>query len=103
MHMINIVLLTKRKIIAHRRHSTIFRKWDFQVTLPASYKVHTYVIACIHTYMRHVLSDSHYELINHVTSVYIVREQLRRHQPLVHMLARSEYFSIRVVHALFHT
>ena len=46
---------------------------------------------------------SRYELIKHATSVYIVREQLRRHQPLVHTLARSEYFPIRVVHVLFHT
>ena len=36
-------------------------------------------------------------------SVYIVHNQLRRHQPLVDMLARSKYFPICVVHALFHT
>ena len=44
-----------------------------------------------------------YELIKHATSVYIIREELRRHQPLVHTLACSEYFPIRVVRALFHT
>ena len=41
--------------------------------------------------------------IKHATGVYIVCEQLRRHQPLVHTLARNEYFPIRVVRALFHT
>ena len=69
--------------------------------IPASYKVHTYVTACIHTCVTCRL-HSHYELIKHTTSVYIVREQLRRHQPLVHMLACSEYFLICVVHMLFH-
>ena len=29
---------------------TIFKKWDLQVTFPASYKVHMYVTACIHTF-----------------------------------------------------
>ena len=46
-HVINILLLTKRKRMARRRCSTIFKKWDLQVTLPAIYKVHTYVTACI--------------------------------------------------------
>ena len=61
-----------------------------------------YVTACIHTCATCQV-HSRYELIKHTTSVYIFREQLRRHQPLVHMLARSEYFSVRVVCALFHT
>ena len=34
------------------------------------------------------------------TSVYIVHKQLRRRQPLVHMLACSEYFPVRVVRVL---
>ena len=33
------------------------------------------------------------------TSVYIVREQLRHHQPIMHTLACSESFPICVVHA----
>ena len=40
------------------------------------------------------------ELIKLATSVYIVCGQLRHHQPLVHMLARSKDFPIDVVHAL---
>ena len=104
MHVINILLLTKRKRIPHRQHydSTIFKKWDLQVTFPASYKVRTYVTACIHTCATCQV-HSRYELIKHAMSVYIVREQLRHHQPLVHTLACSEYFPIRVVRALFHT
>ena len=43
-HMINILLLTKRKRMVHRQCST---KWDLQLTFPASYKVHTYVTTCI--------------------------------------------------------
>ena len=89
--MINILLLTKGKRIAHRQRSAIFKKWELQVPFPASYKVHTYATCRVH---------SCYELIKHATSVYIVREQLRCHQPLVHVLARSP---IRVVRALFHT
>ena len=46
---------------------------------------------------------SRYELIKLSTSVYIVHEQLRRYQPLVHMLARSEDLPVRVVRVLFHT
>ena len=98
---INILLLTKEKSIARRRRSTIFKKWDLQVTFPASYKVHTYVTSCIHTCTT-CRVHSHYELIKHAMSVSIVREHLRRYQPLVQMLARSKYFPIRVVHALFH-
>ena len=60
-----------------------------------------YLTACIHTCATCQV-HSHYELIKHATIVHIVREQLRCHQPLVHMLARSEYFPIRVVRALFH-
>ena len=43
------------------------------------------------------------KLIKASMSVYIVYEQLIRHQPVVWMLARSEDFSICVVCALFHT
>ena len=96
MHVINILLLAKRKRIARRWRSTIFKKCDLQVTFPASYKVRTHTCTKCRVHSR-------YELIKHATSVYIVREQLRRHQPLVHMLARSKYFPIRVVRALFHT
>ena len=46
---------------------------------------------------------SHYELIKPAVSIYIVHEQLRRYQPVVHLLACSEDFPICVVHALFHT
>ena len=35
------------------------------------------------------------------TSVYIVCEQLRCHQPLVYMLARSKHFPVHVVCLLF--
>ena len=49
MHVINILLLTKRKRMACRQRSTIFKKWDLQVKFPAIYKVHTYVTAFIHT------------------------------------------------------
>ena len=34
--------------MAHRQHSTVFKKWDLQLTFPAIYKVHTYVTACIY-------------------------------------------------------
>ena len=70
--------------------------------IPASYKVHTYVTACIHTCTTFQV-HSRYELIKHAMSVHIVCEQLRRHQTLVHTLAHSKYFPIRVVCALFHT
>ena len=43
------------------------------------------------------------KLIKPAMSVYIVREQLIRHQPVVHMLARNEDYPIRVVRALFYT
>ena len=43
------------------------------------------------------------ELIKPTISVYIVREQLICHQPVMRMLAHSEDFPIHVVHALFHT
>ena len=45
---------------------------------------------------------SWYELIKPAMSVYIVRKQLKRHQPLVHTLAHSEDFPVHVVRALFH-
>ena len=96
--MINILLLTKRIRIAC---STIFKKWGLQVTFPVSYNLHTYVTACIHTCTT-CRVHSHYKLIKHATSVYIICEQLRCHQLLVHTLACSEY-PIRVVRALFHT
>ena len=39
----------------------------------------------------------------HAMNIYIAREQFIRHQPVVCMLARSEDFCTRVVHALLHT
>ena len=68
--MIKILLLTKRKRIAHRWCSTIFKKWDLQVTFPASYKAHTYITACIHTCTMCQV-HSRYKLIKHATSVYV--------------------------------
>ena len=44
----------------------------------------------------------HCELIKPAASVYIVHEHLIHHQPVVHVLACSEDFPIRVVLALFH-
>ena len=61
-----------------------------------------YVTACIHTYATYQVY-SRYELIKTATSVYIVHKQLRHHQPLVYTPARSEYFPVRLVPALFHT
>ena len=46
-HLINILSLTKKKGMARRRRSTIFKKWDLQVTFPAIYREQTYVTACI--------------------------------------------------------
>ena len=100
--MINILLLTKGKRIARRLCNTIFMKWDLQVTFPASYRVHVYATACIHTCAT-CRVHSCYELIKHATSVYIVHEQLRHHQLLVHTVAHSKYFPICVVRVLFHT
>ena len=45
----------------------------------------------------------HCGLIKPATSVYIVREQLISHQPVMRMLACSKDFPIRVVCILFHT
>ena len=39
----------------------------------------------------------------HTTSVYIAREQFRRHQTVERTQARSEDFHIRVVRTLLHT
>ena len=82
-----------------------FKKRDLQVIFPAIFKVRTYVqyvTACIYTSaMCRVHSCC--DLIKPATSVYIVREQLIHHQSVVHMLARSKDFPIRVVRALFHT
>ena len=81
------------------RLNTTFKKWDLQVTFFAIYKVHTYA--------KHLMSatcrmHSRCELIKPATSVYIVREQLICHQPVMHMLAHS-VFPICVVRALLHT
>ena len=97
--MINILLLTKRKMACTCR-STIFKKWDLQV-LFTKY-IHTYVTACIYTYMRHV-SSALTSRVKSATSVYIACKQLIHHQPVVHTLARSEDFPVRVVRVLFHT
>ena len=74
-------------------------KWNLQ--LRNSYKVHTYVTACIHSCATCQVY-SRCEFIKPTTSVYIVCKQLRR-QPVVHMLACSEYFAVHVVPVLFHT
>ena len=87
--------------MVRRRRSTIFKKWDLQVTFPAIYKVHTYVTACIYTSTT-CRVHSRCELIKPTMSVDIVREQLIRHQPVVRTLARSKDFPICVVCALFH-
>ena len=51
-----------------------------------------YITACIHTCATYQV-HSYYELF---MSVYIVCEQSRGHQPVVHMLACSEYYFVRV-------
>ena len=68
-HVMNVLLLTKRKRMAHRRRSTIFKKWDLQVTFPAIYKVHTYVTVCIYTCICHVSSALTLQ-VKPATSVY---------------------------------
>ena len=92
--------------MARRRRSTIFKKWDLQATFPC-YLQGTCVRNSLYIYKRHASATcrvhSRCELIKPTTSVYIVCEQLIRHQPVVHMLACSEDFRIRVVRALFHT
>ena len=98
---ISILLLTERKTMARRRHSTIFKKWNWQIKFPASYKIIMHVKACIHRCAMYRV-HSHRELIKPAMRFYIIREQLRHHQPLVHTLAHSEHFPVRVVRAVFH-
>ena len=101
--MINTFYYPREKEWLIRWRSTIFKKWDSQVTFFASYKVAIYVHNSLYTFVNHVLCHSCYELIKPAMSVYIVCEQLKRHQPLVHTLALSEDFPVCVVHALLHT
>ena len=74
--------------------STIVKKWDLRITFPAIYKVHTYIRNNLYIYMYHASTacqvHSCCELIKPTMSVYIVREQLISHQPVVHTIAQSK-------------
>ena len=98
---IHILLLTNRKRMECRRYSTIFNSGKIPCYLQGTYvcnSLYPCTTLAPHVECTHVVSY----VIKPTMSVYIVHEQLRHHQLVVHTLARSEDLPIHVVHALFH-
>ena len=58
-------------------------------------------VNCLHAFSTCV-ECTHVTSSKLAMSVYVFREQLRHHQPLVYMLACSKYFAVHVVCVLFY-
>ena len=96
MHVINVLLLTKRKRMTCRWHSTMYLQEMGLAGNNPHYLQGTHIHNSLCIYMRYASATcqihSHCQLIKPTTSVYIVHKKLIHHQLVVHMLARNKGF-----------